>query len=160
MKKVSITLKEPIQKRDANSIENNQLLHRNQLSFINQILLNQEFPEKKQLEKEIKKKLSGYRNQDTKKNLYNETLFVDFDETINLLVCSKLVCHYCSLKIYVLYKNHKEPKQWTLDRIDNEKGHEKDNLVISCLDCNIRRGRLNKDKFLFTKKMKITKCND
>ena len=87
-------------------------------------------------------------------------MFINYEEIIELLVKSKLICHYCGLKVFVLYKNQKEPKQWTLDRVDNEKGHNKDNLVISCLDCNIRRGRLNKDKFLFTKRMKITKSYD
>lgn len=160
MKKVSITLKEQTEKKDALNIENEVLVHRNQISFVNQLLLEQEFCEKKQLDKEIKKKISGYKNQDIKKKLYDDSLFINYEEIIELLVKSKLICHYCGLKIFVLYKNQKEPKQWTLDRIDNEKGHNKDNLVISCLDCNIRRGRLNKDKFLFTKRMKIIKTYD
>lgn len=160
MKKVSITLKEQTEKKDAKNIENELLIHRNQISFVNQLLLEEEFCEKKQIDREIKKKISGYKNQDIKKELYNSSLFINYEEIIELLVKSKLICHYCGLKVFVLYKNQKDPKQWTLDRIDNEKGHNKDNLVISCLDCNIRRGRLNKDKFLFTKRMKITKSYD
>jgi hypothetical protein len=46
-------------------------------------------------------------------------------------------------------------KQWTLDRIDNDIGHNKNNLVIACLECNLKRKRTNKDKFMFTKNMKI-----
>jgi hypothetical protein len=48
-------------------------------------------------------------------------------------------------------------KQWTLDRIDNDIGHNKKNLVIACLECNLKRKRTNKDKFMFTKNMKITR---
>ena len=159
MKKVSITLKEKIEKKNSNKIEDNQLIHRNQITFVNQLFLNEEFDEKNQIEKEIKKKITGYKNQDIRKNMYNNSLFIDFNIVIDLLVCSKLICYYCGMHIFVLYKNQKEPHQWTLDRIDNDQGHNKDNLVISCLDCNIRRGRLNKDKFLFTKRMTITKMN-
>ena len=61
MKKVSITLKEQTEKKDAKNIENEQLIHRNQISFVNQLLLEEEFCEKKQLDKEIKKKYRDIR---------------------------------------------------------------------------------------------------
>lgn len=38
----------------------------------------------------------------------------------------------------LLYKLVREPKQWTLDRIDNEYGHCVDNIVLSCLECNLK----------------------
>ena len=28
--------------------------------------------------------------------------------------------------------------QWTLDRIDNNIGHSKENVVICCLKCNLK----------------------
>jgi 5-methylcytosine-specific restriction endonuclease McrA len=154
-KTVSITYKER-QNRDV-SFNDIQLNHTKQLSFINQLLLDQEYVEKKVIMTELKKKRTGYKSQDTKKNIYNETEFICFQDLIELLVCSKLICHYCGHKIFILYENKLDQKQWTLDRIDNNMGHNKDNLVISCLDCNLRRGRLNKDKFLYTKKMNIIK---
>ena len=51
----------------------------------------------------------------------------------------------------------RELKQWTLDRIDNDKGHNMENVVIACLDCNIRRRRKNKDDFMFSKNMEIVR---
>ena len=157
MKKISITLKEPKEKLSYQDISDNQLLHKNQVSYVNQILLEQEFLEKSNIEKSIKQKLNGYKTQDNKKNIYNKEKFISYENTINLLVTSKLICHYCGLHVFLLYKHQKEPKQWTLDRIHNDQGHNEKNVVICCLDCNLRRGRLNKDSFLFTKRMNIIK---
>ena len=56
-----------------------------------------------------------------------------------------------------MYENVREKKQWTLDRLDNEQGHNKDNVVICCLECNIKRGTLDDEKFKFSKQMKIIK---
>ena len=49
--------------------------------------------------------------------------------------------------------------QWTLDRIDNELGHNIGNLVISCLKCNLKRRRINKNSFMMTKNMTINREN-
>ena len=57
----------------------------------------------------------------------------------------------------LLYENNREQKQWTLDRLDNSCGHTKDNVVISCLKCNLERRCLNDEKFLFTKQMRLIK---
>ena len=90
------------------------------------------------------------------KNLKN--FFIKYDEVLNLLVSSKLLCCYCSDNIYILYEYVRENKQWSLDRIDNNIGHNNGNLVIACLSCNLKRKRTNKDAFMFTKNMIITKC--
>ena len=48
-------------------------------------------------------------------------------------------------------------EQWSLDRIDNSIPHTNDNVIISCLKCNLQRRCQNKDNFLFTKQLKIEK---
>ena len=48
---------------------------------------------------------------------------------------------------------------WTLDRIDNNIGHNKDNVVISCLGCNLQKRRRGEEAFKFMKQMVITKKN-
>ena len=74
---------------------------------------------------------------------------------IKLLQESNLSCCYCSEPVYILYKRVRENKQWSLDRIDNDVGHNNGNLVISCLECNLKRRRTNKDTFMFTKNILV-----
>lgn len=50
-----------------------------------------------------------------------------------------------------------KPKQWTLDRIDNDIGHYSDNVVIACLSCNLHRKTMYHERFLFTKQLNIIK---
>jgi hypothetical protein len=51
----------------------------------------------------------------------------------------------------------RELNQWTVDRIDNSLGHNKDNFVVACLNCNIKRRKTNTDKFLFTQQLRLVK---
>lgn len=105
----------------------------------------------------IKHKISGYRHQDILKKKFNVGEFVSFEETVNLLKSSNLKCCYCSENVYILYEHVREMKQWSLDRIDNNMGHNRGNLVVACLECNLKRRRTNKDAFMFTKNMVIIK---
>ena len=57
----------------------------------------------------------------------------------------------------VMYKNVRDPMQWTLDRKDNDDCHSKDNTLISCLKCNLQRRVTDVDKFTFTKHLTIKK---
>ena len=56
-----------------------------------------------------------------------------------------------------MYDNVREKKQWTLDRLDNDQGHNRDNIVIACLDCNLKKRTMDDDKFKFSKQMRIIK---
>jgi len=105
----------------------------------------------------IKTKICSYRQQDILKKKLNENNFVTFETVIQLLMDSQLKCHYCSQEIFILYEQVRESKQWSLDRINNDIGHNKGNLVIACLECNLKRRRTNKDAFMFTKNMIIIK---
>ena len=78
---------------------------------------------------------------------------------IERLIQSNLQCHYCHENIFILYEIVRENKQWTLDRIDNDLGHNEDNIVISCLQCNLQRRNTNSNKFLFTKQLILNKLN-
>lgn len=104
---------------------------------------------------EIRNKISSYKQQDRLKKMLNEDKFVSLDEVLRLLYECKLKCHYCSNIMYIIYEIVRQNKQWSLDRIDNNQGHNKDNLVISCLECNLKRRRTNKDAFFFTKNLVI-----
>jgi hypothetical protein len=108
---------------------------------------------------EITKKIQSYKKQDIDKTKYeyNNELFVSLKDVIELLHKSNLNCYYCKKNVFILYKNVRQNNQWTLDRIDNDIGHHKENCVICCLRCNIQRRLTDDKKFLFTKQMNIVK---
>ena len=87
--------------------------------------------------------------------MYNNETFISFKEIINKMEKENLQCNYCHQIMCLLYEYCREPKQWTLDRIDNDKGHDNDNILLSCLECNLKRRRIKKESFEFTKNLQI-----
>jgi hypothetical protein len=104
---------------------------------------------------EINHKIQGYKGQDMRKDI--QTGLINQEQVLEKLVGSQLTCCYCAKPILVLYKNVRDPQQWTLDRIDNALGHTCENTCIACLKCNLQRRVMNAEKFSFTKKLKIQK---
>ena len=131
-----------------------------QRDLIKKMFLNNVFDFSKEMKSLIKKKLSSYRQQDReKKILRKESEVITFDETLEKLVASKLCCFYCKCNVFIFYKKVRDNKQWTLDRIDNSIGHCRDNVLISCLECNLKRRTMEMDRFTFTKQLKIHKTD-
>ena len=108
---------------------------------------------------EIRKKLHSYRHQDILKGKYDVREFIDPVYTIEKLLDSNLMCFYCKKCIYIWYMNAREPRQWTVERISNEIGHNRNNIEISCLSCNLSRRLMYHEKYRFTKQLVITKQN-
>ena len=108
---------------------------------------------------EIDHKISAYKQQDLVKKVFISDEFITFDYVKQMILSCKLSCHYCKGSMLILYENVREMNQWSLDRINNCLGHNVDNVVISCLKCNLNRRNLNSDKFLFTKQMTIVRKN-
>ena len=111
----------------------------------------------KLIHKQINKKISGYKNQDKLKKLYNPAEFIEKDDVISLMYESQLKCYYCKEQTNLLYDVVRDTNQWSLDRLDNDFGHNKGNLVICCLSCNLTRKTMYHERFLFTKQLKIHK---
>jgi len=111
------------------------------------------------VKKQILSKLNNYKQQDVIKKVYDERKLIHLDQVIAKLQESGLKCLYCKEEVYLLYKLVREMKQWTLDRIDNDIGHFHDNVVISCLDCNLKRRKKSSNAFLFTKQMNIVRVD-
>ena len=107
--------------------------------------------------KEIQRKLYGYKYQDKQKELFLETEFLSFENIVDLLIASQLTCVYCKKAVQVLYHNVREPRQWSVDRIDNSIGHNNNNVQIACLDCNLKRKTILHKKYLMTKELIIEK---
>jgi hypothetical protein len=78
---------------------------------------------------------------------------IDYKFINKLIKQQKYKCYQCNDKLvtflYVPYCCYK----FSIDRIDNNKPHNKDNVKISCYFCNC------KDHFLYDKKEKL-KCNN
>lgn len=104
---------------------------------------------------EIEHKISAYKQQDVAKKIFTPDEFITFDYVKQMILGCKLCCHYCKEPAFILYEHVREKKQWSVDRIDNTIGHNVGNIVVSCLECNLKRRNLNTDKFLFTKQMTI-----
>lgn len=162
MKKIIISKKK--EKRSAyedflssTGIKENELTYENQVSWINKMYMNENFQHDESIKKTIIKKVNGYKQQDKKKEIFDLNYFISIENVIEKIVASKLKCYYCKEKMKIIYSDNREPTQWTLDRIDNDMGHNHDNVVISCLQCNLKRRTTNMKKFLFTKQLKIVK---
>lgn len=133
--------------------------HKKQIEALNCLYLNIPLDIEDNIIKEFKSKLSSYKQQDKKRHLFCNESFISLYEIKEKLVTSKLKCIYCKEKLNIFYKECKNPKQWTLDRIDNNLGHSNINTVISCLECNLQRRRKKMETFIFSKQLKINKIN-
>ena len=131
-----------------------------QLKIINDIsanILNTDNNVTKIIIQQINKKISSYKQQDILKKIFDTEQFIDFNCIINKMIKCELKCRYCICEMSVLYDITREMKQWSVDRIDNDKGHNKDNFHLACLECNLKRRRRTDEKFLFTKQLKLIK---
>jgi hypothetical protein len=131
--------------------------HRLQIELVNKLFLCEEITDGKIVKQTINKKISGYKSQDVQKQLFDSNWFISLDDVIERLVNSKLNCFYCRENCQLLYKDCFAKKQWTLDRIDNSMGHNTNNVVICCLECNIKRGDMDYERFKRGKEIKIVR---
>ena len=109
------------------------------------------------LRSELIHKIQGYKGQDVRKEIHNTDTLITLEDVLIKLCDSNLTCFYCAQPIFVLYKNVREPLQWTLDRLQNDLSHTRENTCIACLKCNLQRRLMHVEKFTFTKKLKINK---
>jgi hypothetical protein len=175
-------MKKLINKKDLNSepkkrivaekwmFSNETFEYSRQMRMINDIMfLNKESQEGQQNEsktdsdvikiaiQQISKKISSYKQQDILKNKLDTNNFLTFKSVIQKMIECELKCRYCKEHMNVLYDISREMKQWSVDRIDNNLGHNIDNFHLACLDCNLKRRRRTDEKFLFTKQLNIIK---
>ena len=97
--------------------------------------------------REIDTKRKAYIYQDKHHQIYDPRYTITTDRIVELLVSADLLCHYCREICQVAYKEAMCRRQWTLDRIDNNYGHNDANVVIACLDCNLKRGTMDSERF-------------
>jgi hypothetical protein len=131
---------------------------------------------------ELSKKISGYKQQDLKnrkksdsshtkiKRQQDSNMEIDTNGNGNIILMNSfvtleycfeelkkqmLLCCYCKCQMLYLYTIQREPRQWTLDRVDNDGEHTCDNVVFCCLGCNLKRRCKSKDVFEFSKQLTV-----
>jgi len=139
-----------------NALENT-ICHERQIELIQNIVDEKDDNLKTKCISELERKINSYKQQDIKRNFFNELSLIKLNEVVKKLHNSSLTCEYCDKHVKVIYRIVRDPLQWTLDRIDNDKCHSNENTIIACLCCNLKRRRMDKEKFEFTKKLKIIK---
>ena len=109
------------------------------------------------LQQQINRKIQGYKQQDKLKKLFDELKFINIERIIELMINQEDKCYYCKESTILFYEKVREPKQWTLERINNKMGHNNDNCAICCLKCNVTRNTMYLERFKFTKELEIVK---
>lgn len=107
--------------------------------------------------REIDTKRKAYIYQDKHHKIYDPRYTITTDRIVELLVGTDLLCHYCREICQVAYKEAMCRRQWTLDRTDNNYGHNDANVVIACLDCNLKRGTMDAERFRMGKQFTFRK---
>jgi hypothetical protein len=107
------------------------------------------------IRQEIKGKLSSHKSYDQAHNMA-EPLATDTDILYKMLL-QKERCFYCHRLFHVLYQDRFDPFQWSIDRIDNSKGHTSANTVITCLRCNLRRRTRETGEFYRDRNLNVIK---
>ena len=151
-----VTMKKPRKKRVVTQNENweDALLELEGIGNINDVLDDEKISTLGNLIlKQIKSKINGYTGQDRTKNLLNKDELVNVKDILNLFRSSNMICYYCKEETQIMYEYVREPKQWTLERLDNSVGHNRNNVVISCLRCNVRRRCMKPEKYIQTKEL-------
>ena len=97
--------------------------------------------------RDIDTKRKAYIYQDKHHEIYDPRYSITTNRIVELLVAAELLCFYCREICQVTYKEAMCRRQWTLDRIDNNYGHNDANVVIACLDCNLKRGTMDAERF-------------
>ena len=142
------------------SFSNEYFEYENQIKMMNNIFNNNyQYVDEisKIANQQIHKKINSYKHQDILKNRLNKIKLITFESVVNKMIECQLKCRYCNGSMNVLYDISREMKQWSVDRIDNEVGHNIDNFHLACLECNLKRRRRTDEKFLFTKQLNLIK---
>jgi hypothetical protein len=93
-------------------------------------------PTMKHILREIDTKRKAYIYQDKNHEIYDPRYSITTERIVELLVGAELLCHYCREICQVAYKESMCRRQWTLDRIDNNYGHN-----------DAKRGTMDSERF-------------
>jgi len=84
----------------------------------------------------IRNWINHSKQDDKKYNKYDETNYIDYEFCKDLIQESGKNCYYCDIELQYIEYNETLA---TIERLDNDIGHIKDNCVIACKHCNNSR---------------------
>lgn len=85
---------------------------------------------------------------------------LSYENFLNFTFISE--CHYCGEPItWAKYNREKRGNGYNLDRMDNKRGYETDNIVVCCKRCNYAKGRwfTYEEWVVMTKALKELRCS-
>ena len=89
-----------------------------------------------QLRKVIQRKLMAYKRQNQAKGL---RFSLKVYHILALKEAQNNRCDACNVELLWAYQP-KDSQQFSVDRLDNSAGHIHDNVSLTCLECNRKRG--------------------
>lgn len=102
------------------------------------------------LHTKILDKISSHRSYDRANNFFNETDFIDFEDIFMKLCRQEGKCLYCDTELKLINYKPYQANQMSIDRLDSNKGHTKNNTVICCYHCNTKKGKKTPKEYLKT----------
>lgn len=90
-----------------------------------------QFVNKKELIKHIEEKIAQHKKYDQGRGFYEAESFVDVPWTLDAIQKTHWICprNGCEMTM-------EGDRQWSINRLDNDEGHGKQNCEIICLSCN------------------------
>jgi hypothetical protein len=99
---------------------------------------NEEKIKKRSFDEIVLRKLKMHRDNDKK---HMRKFDLDYNFVLELFKKYNGKCKYCSNTVMKEGYTPFHPRQWSIDRTDNRRGHLKTNVVLSCLGCNSGQSR-------------------
>ena len=93
-------------------------------------------------------KLNSYKSFDQSRGFYDEENFIDFEEVFIQICKQEGKCKYCSITLKFLNFQPYQQNQFSIDRIYSSKGHIKGCINLSCLKCNIKKGKKGVQEYI------------
>ena len=91
----------------------------------------------KYINAKISEKLRAYKHTDTRVRRNEGT--ISQEDAYALLLYTKGICEDCGRQCILHGWEFKDKKQFSFDRLDDDESHNKDNLRITCLECNVKK---------------------
>lgn len=113
------------------------------------IKINKQYIKNGDFKKKMKAKIRAYMIEDLKNNRafviddYIDAIFVEI-----LLNAQNKKCAYCSRDLKTQNYNNYDPLQTSIDRLDSQKPHVKQNICISCLECNLKKRQKTPEQYI------------